>query len=210
MQLLATFTENNQSSSVPPHGSSSRQALLKISSLADSPTAWLLLILPRSGSPRLGRLALHMLTAPLTQWTKSRARCLSLAEKIDLGGVGHQHRFIREENDFKLQTLMWSYFCRNMLNENKIILWRWPKEPSNAQSSFYRGPWPALDWCHYQNLKTSQTLKVMHFHCFLFDFLSNVFCPTFVFVFSLSFVYSCNFHKLMTIKTWNKTKSVIE
>ncbi|KAH9397288.1 hypothetical protein TYRP_003598 [Tyrophagus putrescentiae] len=68
-----------------------------------------------------------MLTAPLTQWTKSRARRLPLDKKIELGGVGdHPHRFSREEKDFKLQTLM------NMLNDYKIILWRRLKEPSNA------------------------------------------------------------------------------
>ncbi|KAH9401725.1 hypothetical protein TYRP_017129 [Tyrophagus putrescentiae] len=60
-----------------------------------------------------------MLTAPLTQWTKSRARCLPLAEKIEFGGVGHQHR--------------------TMLNDYKIIQWRRPKEPSNARNSLYKG-----------------------------------------------------------------------
>ena len=73
---------------LPPHGNSSRQTFLKLSSLTDYPTAWLLLTLPRSGSSRLDPWALHMLTAPLTQWTKSRARRLPLAKKIELGGVG--------------------------------------------------------------------------------------------------------------------------
>ncbi|KAH9405993.1 hypothetical protein TYRP_014291 [Tyrophagus putrescentiae] len=46
-----------------------------------------------------------MLTAPLTKWTKSRARCFPLAKKIELGVVGdHPHR--------------------NMFNDYKIILWR--------------------------------------------------------------------------------------